>query len=74
MTTGSLTGTTPLVKLALRRDRIMVPAWVYLVLIGVTETAYVFARLYKTPSSRASLVASGESNPALLFLYGRLNG
>ena len=72
--TGSLTGTRALAKLALRRDRIMVPAWVYLVLIGVTDTAYVFARLYKTPSSRADLVASGESNPALLFLYGRLNG
>src|SRR5262249_17912028 len=25
-------------------------------------------------SSRAALVASGESNPALLFLYGRLSG
>lgn len=72
--TGSFAGTPALARLALRRDRIMVPAWVYLILIGVSETAYVFARLYKTPSSRASLVASGENNPALLFLYGRLNG
>lgn len=70
----SLTGTTALMKLALRRDRIMLPAWIYVILIGVTSTAYTFARLYKTPSSRLALVASGESNPALLFLYGRLNG
>src|SRR5215475_10137514 len=71
---SALTGTLVLTKLALRRDRIMLPAWVYLVVVGVSSTAYTFARLYKTPSSRAALVASGESNPALLFLYGRLNG
>ena len=52
----------------------MLPAWVYVVVIGVASNAYTFAKLYKTASSRAALVASGESNPALLFLYGRLNG
>ena len=72
--TSRLTGTGALTKLALRRDRIMVPAWLYLVVIGVSANAYTFGKLYKTASSRASLVASGESNPALLFLYGRLNG
>jgi len=74
VTTTALTGTTALVKLALRRDRIMLPAWVYVVLIGVASTAYTFGKLYKTASSRAALVTSGEGNPALLFLYGRLNG
>ena len=71
---GPLTGTGTLAKLALRRDRIMLPAWVYVVVGGVAANAYTFAKLYKTESSRAALVASGESNPALLFLYGRLNG
>jgi ABC-2 type transport system permease protein len=71
---GPLTGTAALAKLALRRDRVMLPAWVYVVMIGVASNAYTFAKLYKTASSRAALVASGESNPALLFLYGRLNG
>ena len=71
---GPLTGTAALTRFALRRDRVMMPAWIYLVLIGVSETAYVFARLYKTPSARAGLAASGGGNPALLFLYGRLNG
>ena len=71
---SALTGTVALAKLALRRDRIMLPAWVYLVVVGVSTTAYTFTRLYKTPASRAALAASGESNPALLFLYGRLNG
>jgi len=72
--THALTGTRDLVKLALRRDRIMLPVWIYVIIIGVTSTDYTFGRLYKTPSSRLALVASGESNPALLFLYGRLNG
>jgi ABC-2 type transport system permease protein len=71
---GPLTGAGALARLALRRDRIMLPAWVYVVIIGVASNAYTFTKLYKTASSRASLVASGESNPALLFLYGRLNG
>jgi ABC-2 type transport system permease protein len=74
MTTDSLTGTTALVKLALRRDRIMMPAWLYLIVIGVSSSAYTFVKLYKTASSRAALAASGQSNPAFLFLYGRLNG
>ena len=72
--TSSLTGSQALAKLALRRDRIMLPAWVYVVVIGVCANAYTFNKLYTTESSRAALVASGESNPALLFLYGRLNG
>ena len=71
---GPLTGTGVLAKLALRRDRIMLPAWVYVVVIGVASNAFTFARLYKTESSRQSLVASGLDNPALIFLYGRLNG
>ncbi|MGH3246271.1 MAG: ABC transporter permease [Trebonia sp.] len=70
----SLAGTTALARFALRRDRIMVPAWIYLVLIGVCETAFTFSRLYKTPSARAGLAASGQGNPALMFLYGRLYG
>ncbi len=71
---GPFTGSAALAKLALRRDRIMLPAWVYVVIIGVASNAYTFTKLYKTASSRAALVASGEGNPALLFLYGRLNG
>jgi len=74
MTAASLTGMGALAKLALRRDRIMLPAWVYVVVIGVSANAYTFAKLYKSPSQRAALVASGQDNPALLFLYGRLNG
>ena len=71
---GSLTGTGILARLALRRDRIMLPIWVYVVVIGVASNAFTFAKLYKTESSRQALVSSGLDNPALIFLYGRLNG
>ncbi|HTU74052.1 MAG TPA: ABC transporter permease [Trebonia sp.] len=71
---GSLAGTSALAKFALRRDRIMLPAWAYVIVIGVCSNAYTFARLYKTAASRASLATTSNSNPALLFLYGRLNG
>jgi len=52
----------------------MLPIWVYVVVIGVASNAYTFARLYRPPAQRSSLVATGRSNPALLFLYGRLGG
>jgi len=70
----ALTGTGALTSLALRRDRIMLPIWVYVVVIGVASNAYTFAKLYKTAAARESLVKSGLENPALTFLYGRLNG
>jgi ABC-2 type transport system permease protein len=70
----TLAGTRVLARFALRRDRIMLPAWVYVILIGTASNAYTFARLYKTAAQRDALVASSDSNPALLFLYGRLNG
>jgi ABC-2 type transport system permease protein len=69
-----LTGAGALTALALRRDRIMLPIWVYVVVIGVASNAYTFAKLYKTAAQRESLVKSGLDNPALIFLYGRLNG
>jgi ABC-2 type transport system permease protein len=71
---SALTGTGALTVLALRRDRIMLPVWVYVVVIGVASNAFTFARLYKTAASREALASSGLSNPALVFLYGRLNG
>ena len=52
----------------------MLPAWVYLITVLVATTAYTFKKLYPTAAARAQLVVSGGGNPALRFLYGRLNG
>ena len=68
---SGLAGTGALRRLAFRRDRIMLPAWVYLITVLVTTTAYSFRKLYPTAAARAQLVVSGGGNPALRFLYGR---
>jgi ABC-2 type transport system permease protein len=70
----SLTGTGILTRFSLRRDRVMLPVWVYIVVIEVAVNAATFTKLYKTAAQRASLVATGRTNPALTFLYGRLYG
>ena len=62
-----------LARLALRRDRIILPAWVYVVTALVAGTAYTFRKVY-TPSARVQLWTGGSRNPALEFLYGRLYG
>jgi ABC-2 type transport system permease protein len=69
-----LAGTGELTRLALRRDRIALPACVYLIVALVAGTAYTFKKLYPTAAGRAALAATGEANPALRFLYGRLDG
>ncbi len=71
---SGLAGTGALARLAFRRDRIMLPAWVYLITVLVATTAYSLKKLYPTAAARAQLVAAGGGNPALRFLYGRLNG
>jgi ABC-2 type transport system permease protein len=69
-----LTGTGELARLAVRRDRIALPAGVYVITALVAGTAYTFGKLYPTAADRAALAAAGGSNPALRFLYGRLFG
>jgi ABC-2 type transport system permease protein len=69
-----LTGTGQLARLAFRRDRIALPASVYVITVLVATTAYGLKKLYPTAAGRAALAASGGGNPALRFLYGRLYG
>jgi ABC-2 type transport system permease protein len=69
-----LAGTGALAKLAFRRDRIMLPAWVYVITALVASNSYSLNKLYPTAQARADLAVSGGHNPALVFLYGRLSG
>ena len=71
---AGLTGTGELTKLAVRRDRIGLAATAYVITAGVAGTAYTFKKLYPTEAGRAALAATGGGNPALRFLYGRVNG
>ena len=71
---STLTGTSSLIKLALRRDRGMLPAWIYVLTALVAGTAYGFEKLYPTPAGRAEFAATAGHNPALIALYGPLYG
>jgi len=68
-----LTGTGVLSRLALRRDRIILPVWVYVITALVVGTAWTFRKVY-TPVTRAQLQVTAGHNPAFLFLYGKLYG
>ena len=69
-----LANTGALARLAVRRDRIMLPAWVYVITAAIASNSYSLNKLYPTAAARADLAASGGRNPALVFLYGRLWG
>jgi ABC-2 type transport system permease protein len=71
---AGLAGTGDLARLAFRRDRIALPAGVYVITALVAGTAYTFRKLYPTAAGRAALAATGGTNPALRFLYGRIDG
>jgi len=71
---STLAGTGALAALAARRDRLMLPAWVYVLTALVAGTAYSFKKLYPTAGGRAEFAAAAGHNPALLSLYGPLYG
>jgi ABC-2 type transport system permease protein len=66
------TGTWPLVRLALRRDRLLIPIWL-LVFVGMAgSTAKSTLTLYPDIVSRRQIGASIDGNPATVALYGRV--
>jgi ABC-2 type transport system permease protein len=67
-----VTGAAILVRLALRRDRVMIPAWVLGLGAAVAVTASSYSELYGTASERSEVVRTLGSTPATLALYGRI--
>ncbi|GLZ31579.1 exporter of polyketide antibiotics [Lentzea sp. NBRC 105346] len=66
-------GTWNLVRLALRRDRIILPIWV-LALVGITaSTTTALEELYSSPESRKLLGITANSNAAFLSMLGPLH-
>ena len=55
-------GSGVLTRLALRRDRIMLPAWVYVITALVAGAAYTFRQVY-TPVTRAQLQVTASRIP-----------
>ncbi len=69
---SSLTATGILTAAALRRDRVVAPAWVYALSGTVAGTAYSFRQLYPTSADRAGFARGVEHNAAILAMVGRL--
>ena len=66
----AFTGTWPLARAALRRDRVRTPAWGVGLAAMVLAVAPTFDRLYPTAQSRLELAASLAASPSLTALLG----
>lgn len=71
---SSLTGTGELARLALRRDRYFLPAWLYILTAVIASTGYSFKGLYPTGPERAALAVSLRGNPSMTALAGPVFG
>ncbi|NEC67227.1 ABC transporter permease [Streptomyces sp. SID9727] len=67
---GQLTGTWTLLRLALRRDRIVIPVWVLVLGGSFSSVGTSIASLYETPAQRAHLAASMNGNSSVRAMYG----
>ena len=66
----ALAGTPVLVRLAARRDRILMPVWLYLLTAVVASTAFSLKKAYPTAADRAALAAGVGHNPSIAAIYG----
>ncbi|NUT93370.1 MAG: ABC transporter permease, partial [Saccharothrix sp.] len=65
-----MTGTLALLRLALRRDRVLLPVWL-IGLVGITlSTASALDELYGTEALRRQIGVTAGSNPAFLAMLG----
>src|SRR3954468_23856946 len=65
-------GLRDLVRLALRRDRVFLPAWLGFLAFAVVITGSSYKDIYDTAKSRAEVVHGLGDTPATLALYGRI--
>ncbi|MEW2084670.1 ABC transporter permease [Streptomyces sp. NPDC005283] len=68
--TRQLAGTGALLRLALRRDRLMMPVWVLALGAVVTSGSGSLKSLYDTAAKRADLAESLSTNGSLRAMYG----
>ncbi|MFB7594568.1 ABC transporter permease [Streptomyces sp. NPDC056160] len=67
-------GTAVLLRLALRRDRVLIPLWVAVNALMVLSMPHTLQSLYPTPADRAGLVRQLAANPSLRALIGPVSG
>jgi ABC-2 type transport system permease protein len=71
--TSNFTGTTAMLRLYLRRDRISLPLWILLLSLPLA-TVYVgsIEKVYPTQAARAGFAATIMASPAQRALYGQV--
>lgn len=67
-----MTGTWSLVRLALRRDRILLPAWILGLTVMVTSSVVATRDLYPTRESLTSAAQAINATGSLVALYGKV--
>ncbi len=65
-------GATRLLRLALRRDRVLLPVWVAALVLSSVSSVQATIDLYPDAASRAEAAAGINDNPALVAIYGPL--
>ncbi|MEV6281353.1 ABC transporter permease [Kribbella sp. NPDC051770] len=65
-------GTSTLVRLALRRDRVLIPLWVVVFAVTAAGSAAASIEVFPDVQSRVDAANTTNSSPALLSLYGRI--
>ncbi|QRP45700.1 ABC transporter permease [Amycolatopsis sp. FDAARGOS 1241] len=66
----ALVGTWHLTRLALRRDRVLLPIWIVLLSVVPAGTVSSYNQFYPDAASRAALTAGAAANPSFSLLYG----
>jgi ABC-2 type transport system permease protein len=69
---SGFTGAGALVRLALRRDRVLLPIWLSVFVLMAWSSAVATIDLYPTTASRLSASGGINNTPALVALYGRI--
>ncbi|KDN16623.1 ABC transporter permease [Amycolatopsis rifamycinica] len=65
-----LAGTAHLTRLALRRDRVVLPIWIVLLSVVPAGSVRTFTQFYPTVADRLALQAGANANPSYALLYG----
>jgi ABC-2 type transport system permease protein len=68
--TAARTGTALLVRLAARRDRVMVPVWIAVLVLVCYASAASTTTLYTSEADRVSAAEAINASPGIVALYG----
>lgn len=69
---GAFTGTVALTRLALRRDRVLLPVWVAVFVLTVWSSVAATVDLYPTVADREQAASAINDIPSAVALYGRI--